>query len=140
MSFDLDRFVKAQQNTYDRALSELIAGRKQSHWMWFIFPQIQGLGSSDTARFYAVSGRLEAEAYLAHPVLGPRLKECTQAMLDHPTLTAHDILGSPDDLKFRSSMTLFAAVADQNALFQTALRQFYNGAQDRETLSVISGS
>ncbi|MDD1499136.1 DUF1810 domain-containing protein [Agrobacterium sp. CNPSo 3708] len=140
MSFDLDRFVKAQQNTYDRALSELIAGRKQSHWMWFIFPQIQGLGRSDTARFYAVSGRPEAEAYLAHPVLGPRLKECTQAMLDHPTLTAHDILGSPDDLKFRSSMTLFAAVADQNALFQTALRQFYNGAQDRETLSVISGS
>ncbi len=140
MSFDLDRFVKAQQNTYDRALSELIAGRKQTHWMWFIFPQIQGLGRSDTARFYAVSGRLEAEAYLAHPVLGPRLKECTQAMLDHPTLTAHDILGSPDDLKFRSSMTLFAAVADQNALFQTALRQFYNGAQDRETLSVISGS
>lgn len=139
MSFDLDRFVKAQQNTYDRALSELIDGRKRSHWMWFIFPQIQGLGRSDTARFYAVSGRPEAEAYLAHPVLGPRLKECTQAMLDHPTLTAHDILGSPDDLKFRSSMTLFAAVADQNALFQTALRQFYNGAQDRETLSVISG-
>lgn len=140
MSFDLDRFIKAQQNTYDRALSELIAGRKQSHWMWFIFPQIQGLGRSDTARFYAISGRSEAEAYLAHPVLRPRLKECTQAMLDHLNLTAHDILGSPDDLKFRSSMTLFAAVADQNALFQTALRQFYDGAQDRETLSVISGS
>lgn len=139
MSFDLDRFVKAQQNTYDRALSELIAGRKQSHWMWFIFPQIQGLGRSDTARFYAISGRPEAEAYLAHPVLGPRLEECTRAMLDHSNLTAHDILGSPDDLKFRSSMTLFAAVTDQNALFQTALRQFYNGAHDRETLSVISG-
>lgn len=139
MAFDLDRFVKAQQNTYDRALSELIAGRKQSHWMWFIFPQIQGLGRSDTARFYAISGRPEAEAYLAHPVLGPRLEECTRAMLDHSNLTAHDILGSPDDLKFRSSMTLFAAVTDQNALFQTALRQFYNGAQDRETLSVISG-
>jgi len=139
MAFDLDRFVKAQQNTYDRALSELIAGRKQSHWMWFIFPQIQGLGCSDTARFYAISGRPEAEAYLAHPVLGPRLEECTRAMLDHSSLTAHDILGSPDDLKFRSSMTLFAAVTDQNALFQTALRQFYDGAHDRETLSVISG-
>jgi len=139
MSFDLERFVKAQQSTYDRALNELIDGRKRSHWMWFIFPQIQGLGRSDTARFYAISGRAEAEAYLAHPVLGPRLEECTRAMLDHSNLTVHDILGSPDDLKFRSSMTLFAAVTDQNALFQTALRQFCNGAQDRETLSVISG-
>jgi len=139
MSLDLERFAKAQQNTYDRALSELIAGRKQSHWMWFIFPQIQGLGRSDTARFYAISGRSEAEAYLADPVLGPRLEKCTRAMLDHSDLTAHDILGSPDNLKFRSSMTLFAAVTDQNELFQTALRQFYNGAHDRETLSVISG-
>ncbi len=138
MSFDLERFVNAQQNTYDRALNELIAGMKQSHWMWFIFPQIRGLGRSETARFYAISGRPEAEAYLAHPVLGSRLEDCTRAMLSHPDLSAHDILGSPDDLKFHSSMTLFSEIAGQNLLFRGALELFYNGAQDRQTLGILS--
>lgn len=134
MCFDLERFVRAQQTNFDTALNELGAGRKQSHWMWFIFPQMHGLGHSDTARFYAISGRGEAEAYLAHPLLGSRLKECTRAMLDHANLSARDILGSPDDLKFRSSMTLFSDIAGQNSLFQAALLQFYNGVHDQETL------
>lgn len=134
MWFDLERFVRAQQTTFDTALNELSAGRKQSHWMWFIFPQIHGLGRSDTARFYAISGRGEAEAYLAHPLLGSRLIECTRAMLDRANLSARDILGSPDDLKFRSSMTLFSDIAGQNSLFQAALLQFYNGVHDQETL------
>ena len=138
MSFDLERFVTAQQSTYDRALNELIAGRKQSHWMWFIFPQIRGLGRSETARFYAISGRPEAEAYLAHPVLGSRLEDCTRAMLSHSDLSANDILGSPDDLKFHSSMTLFSEIAGQSPLFRGALELFYRGAQDRQTLGILS--
>ncbi|WP_296106641.1 DUF1810 domain-containing protein [uncultured Agrobacterium sp.] len=138
MSFDLERFVNAQQGTYDRALNELIAGRKQSHWMWFIFPQIRGLGRSETARFYAISGRPEAEAYLAHPVLGSRLEDCTRAMLSHADLSANDILGSPDDLKFHSSMTLFSEIAGQSPLFRGALELFYRGAQDRQTLGILS--
>lgn len=137
MPFDLERFLNAQQNTYDRALNELIAGKKKSHWMWFIFPQIQGLGRSDTARFYAISGRPEAQAYLAHSVLGSRLEDCTRAMLSHSNLTAHDILGSPDDLKFHSSMTLFAATAHENSLFQAALGQFCNGVEDQKTLLAL---
>lgn len=137
MDFDLDRFVKAQQSIYDTALGELVAGRKRSHWMWFIFPQIHGLGRSDTARFYAISGRAEAQGYLAHPVLGPRLADCTNAMLGHSNLSPHDILGSPDDLKFRSSMTLFAAVADKGSSFETAIRTFYAGAYDQATLRML---
>ena len=137
MDFDLERFVTAQQHIYDTALSELIAGRKQSHWMWFIFPQIQGLGRSETARFYAIAGRAEAEAYVVHPVLGPRLKDCTEAMLSHSNLTAHAILGSPDDLKFRSSMTLFAAVSDDGLLFETAIKVFHAGEYDQATLRML---
>lgn len=137
MDFDLNRFVKAQQHIYDTALSELTAGRKRSHWMWFIFPQIHGLGRSETARFYAIEGRAEAEAYLVHPVLGPRLVDCTQAMLSHSNLTAHDVLGSPDDLKFRSSMTLFAAVSEDGSLFETAIKAFNASEYDQATLRML---
>ncbi|HAU77958.1 MAG TPA: DUF1810 domain-containing protein [Agrobacterium sp.] len=137
MKFNLERFVTAQQNIYEVALSELQAGLKRSHWMWFIFPQLRGLGRSETARFYAISGRAEAEAYLTHPVLGPRLVECTTAMLWHTDLSAHDILGSPDDLKFRSSMTLFGAVAGRDLPFQAALDRFYAGVRDESTLRLL---
>ena len=137
MGFDLARFVTAQHDLYSIALRELRAGRKQSHWMWFIFPQIRGLGHSDTARLYAISGRSEAEAYLRHPVLGPRLEECTHAMLSHPDLSAHAILGSPDDLKFHSSMTLFGAVTQGGSSFETALQIFYEGKGDQVTLAAL---
>ena len=137
MDFDLARFVEVQNEVYGAALQELRDGQKRSHWMWFIFPQIWGLGRSDTARFYAISGRLEAEAYLRHPVLGPRLEECTRAMLKHPNRSAHDILGSPDDLKFKSSMTLFDAVSQTGSPFETALQIFYAGSRDRPTLAAL---
>ncbi len=105
--------------------------------MWFIFPQIHGLGRSETARFYAIFGRSEAEAYLKHPVLGPRLEECTRAMLSHPRLSAHDILGSPDDLKFHSSMTLFGIAAQSGSSFEPALHVFYGGEGHQATLSAL---
>ena len=106
--YDLGRFVRAQEPDYGRALSEIRAGRKRSHWMWYVFPQFAGLGSSPTARFYAIKSAAEAEAYLRHPVLGPRLAECGEAALGVEGRSAHDIFGSPDDLKLRSSATLFA--------------------------------
>ncbi|MGV1873004.1 DUF1810 domain-containing protein [Agrobacterium rosae] len=137
MEFDLARFVTAQHDLYSIALHELRAGRKQSHWMWFIFPQIRGLSRSDTARFYAISGRSEAEAYLRHPILGTRLEECTHAMLSHPDLSAHDILGFPDDLKFHSSMTLFGAIAQGGSSFKAALQMFYEGEGDQATLAAL---
>lgn len=137
MKFNLERFVTAQQNIYEVALSELRAGLKRSHWMWFIFPQLRGLGRSEAARFYAISGRAETEAYLTHRMLGPRLVECTTAMLQHTNSSAHDILGSPDELKFRSSMTLFGAVAERGSPFQAALDMFYAGARDESTLRLL---
>src|SRR5690606_36748191 len=106
--YDLQRFVDAQQSIYPQALAELRAGYKQSHWMWFVFPQIAGLGHSSMAQRYAIADLHEAQAYLQHPLLGPRLEECAQALLQHPDRTARQILGSPDDMKLRSSMTLFA--------------------------------
>jgi len=132
-SHDLQHFVDAQQPLYARALAELRAGHKQSHWMWFVFPQIAGLGHSAMAQRYAIAGREEARAYLQHPLLGPRLEECAQALLQHTDRTPRQILGSPDDLKLRSSMTLFAAVAPERTVFQQVLDAFYGGA-DRETL------
>ncbi|KQQ50084.1 calpastatin [Rhizobium sp. Leaf311] len=137
MEFDLARFIKAQQDTYSKALQELCNGQKRSHWMWFIFPQINGLGRSETARFYAIFGRSEAEAYLKHPVLGARLEECTNAMLSHPHLSAHDILGSPDDLKFHSSITLFGIASQSGSSFETALHVFYGGEGDQATLAAL---
>jgi len=135
---DLQRFVDAQAPIYVQVCAELKAGRKRSHWMWFVFPQIKGLGVSPTAQFYAVGSRAEAGAYLARAVLGPRLKECTQLVLDVSGRSAQDIFGSPDDLKFRSCMTLFAEVAADNAPFQAALRKYFNGEPDPRTLEILT--
>jgi uncharacterized protein (DUF1810 family) len=136
--FDLARFVAAQRDVYATALAELRAGRKRSHWMWFIFPQIAGLGHSDMARRYAIASSDEAAAYLAHPLLGARLRECAQAVLAHAGRDLADILGHPDDLKFRSSMTLFADVAPDEAVFQDCLDQFCDGMPDAATLERLS--
>ncbi|AGA87230.1 DUF1810 domain-containing protein [Stutzerimonas stutzeri] len=136
--YDLQRFVDAQQAHYEQALNELRSGRKHSHWMWFIFPQLQGLGRSAMAQRYAISGRDEAIAYLQHPLLGARLRACTEAMLEHGTRSARQILGSPDDLKFHSSMTLFAQAASDPALFEQALQVFFNGRPDPASLERLS--
>ncbi|MEL7558842.1 DUF1810 domain-containing protein [Stutzerimonas chloritidismutans] len=132
---DLQRFVDAQQSVYDRALAELKAGHKQSHWMWFIFPQIAGLGHSDMARRYAIKDVDEAAAYAQHPLLGSRLEACAQALLAHAERPARQILGSPDDMKLRSSMTLFAAVAPEQTIFQAVLDAFFAAKPDPATLS-----
>jgi uncharacterized protein (DUF1810 family) len=132
---DLQRFVDAQASTYDQALAELRAGAKRSHWMWFVFPQIAGLGQSPTARHFAIAGREEALAYLAHPLLGPRLVEATRAVTAAaPGQDAGAIMGGIDAIKLRSSLTLFAAVAADPAPFEAALTRFYGGERDPETL------
>jgi uncharacterized protein (DUF1810 family) len=136
MSGDLDRFLDAQDGVYDDALAELTAGRKRTHWMWFIFPQIAGLGFSPTAQLYAIDSLDEARAYLAHPVLGPRLRECAQALLTVQGRSAREILGYPDDLKLRSSMTLFARAADDPEPFQAVLDRYYDGPDPR-TLTLL---
>ncbi|HZQ41514.1 MAG TPA: DUF1810 domain-containing protein [Rhizomicrobium sp.] len=132
----LERFVKAQEGVYPRALAELKAGKKQSHWMWFIFPQIAGLGHSAMARMYAIESLDEADAYLAHPLLGARLRECCQAVIAVDGKSAHDILGSPDDMKFRSSLTLFD-LASPNDIFRTALDKYFSGDADPLTLQKL---
>lgn len=133
----LARFVAAQEETYARALAELQAGTKRSHWMWFLFPQIAGLGRSETARFYAIADLAEARAYLAHPVLGARLIECAEAMLSWAgKRSAAEILGSVDALKFRSSMTLFEA-AGGGTPFPSALAAFHDGKRDENTLALL---
>jgi uncharacterized protein (DUF1810 family) len=133
-SYDLQRFVKAQDRVFDQVRDELRAGRKQSHWIWFIFPQIRGLGSSSTSVFYAISSRAEAEAYLDHEVLGPRLRECTKLVLDVQARSGEQIFGHVDDLKFRSSMTLFAQVAADNQIFMDALNKYAVAEMDPATL------
>ncbi|MFD1745670.1 DUF1810 domain-containing protein [Rhizobium helianthi] len=138
MQFDLDRFITAQATLYPRALQELREGRKQSHWMWFIFPQLAGLGRSETARFYALSGKAEAQAYRQHPLLDSRLVEATRAMLGHSSKSAFAILGSPDDLKFCSCMTLFAAISEKGSPFERALEQFCDGKPDQTTLGLLA--
>ena len=135
--FDLTRFVDAQAGVYETALAEITAGRKRSHWMWFIFPQLDGLGSSAMAKRFAVRTRAEAEAYLAHPLLGPRLRACAQAALDVATKSAHDIFGSPDDMKLRSSATLFAAVSEPDSVFHRLIERFF-GTPDDRTLDLLS--
>ena len=132
---DLQRFLLAQETSHAAALAELAAGQKQSHWMWFIFPQTAGLGSSSTAVRYAIQSRAEAEAYLGHPVLGARLREITQTVLHLENRTAQQIFGFPDELKFHSSMTLFNAVAQAEPLFRKALAKYFNGERDRLTLA-----
>lgn len=129
--FDLDRFVKAQAPVYDCVREELGAGRKQSHWMWFVFPQLQGLGSSPRAVYYGIRSLREAKAYLAHPLLGPRLDEATRLVLAVGDRSLHEIFGSPDDAKFRSSMTLFARAAEPGSVFEEALAAICDGADER---------
>jgi uncharacterized protein (DUF1810 family) len=132
--FNLERFVEAQNGVYDTALAELRAGHKRTHWMWFIFPQIEGLGHSAMAQRYAIRSADEAAAYLAHPVLGPRLRACAAAVASHHDRGVDEIFGHPDNLKFHSSMTLFADIAPDEAIFQTCLDQFFDGRADPATL------
>ncbi len=135
--YNLNRFLKAQEPVYSRVLQELKSGCKRSHWMWYIFPQIDGLGYSSTARFYAISSFNEAVDYLKHPVLGARLKECTELVNAVEELAIRQILGYPDDMKFRSCMTLFALVTEDNHLFLDALHKYYKGIPDRTTLDIL---
>jgi uncharacterized protein (DUF1810 family) len=134
--FELNRFVRAQEPVYATVLHELDTGRKATHWMWFIFPQLRGLGSSPTAQHYAIDGMPEARAFLAHPVLGQRLRECTELVLRIRGRSIADIFGFPDDRKFHSSMTLFAAAGDA-AIFARALTQFFDAAPDPQTVSLL---
>jgi uncharacterized protein (DUF1810 family) len=133
----LERFVTAQAQIYPRVLAELKAGCKQSHWMWFIFPQIAGLGHSTMAQMYAIASLDEARAYLAHPLLGARLRECCQAVMTVEGKSAHDIFGSPDDVKFRSCLTLFAQAAPNETLFTDLLDKYFDGEADELTLQKL---
>ncbi len=133
--YDLERFVQAQDPVYAEVVEELRAGHKRSHWMWFIFPQIAGLGRSSMAQRYAIANDDEAADYLAHPVLGRRLRECANIVLSLQGLSANDIFGAPDDVKFRSSMTLFADTAPDEAVFQACIDKYFDGEPDPETLA-----
>ena len=135
--FDLERFVQAQNPVYPNVREELARGRKQSHWMWFVFPQIAGLGFSAMSQRYAIASRAEAMAYLAHPVLGPRLIECTRLVLAIEGRTINAILGTPDDAKFHSAMTLFGAVSD-DPIFGEALARYFAGERDGATLDILA--
>lgn len=134
---NLQRFVEAQNPVIAEVKQELRSGRKRTHWMWYVFPQMEGLGRSRNARRYGISSRDEAQAYLTHSILGPRLRECTEIVNNVAGRTANDIFGSPDDLKFRSSMTLFAAVAEDPTPFKTALDRYYDGQPDPKTLELL---
>ncbi len=135
--FDLDRFVQAQEPVIAQVRAELKVGRKATHWMWFVFPQLAGLGFSQRAQFYAIASLDEAKAYLVHPVLGPRLVECTGLVNAVEGRTAHDIFGSPDDMKFHSSMTLFALADPDVPAFGTALQKYFGGRRDTRTLDLL---
>jgi uncharacterized protein (DUF1810 family) len=135
--YDLERFVQAQARNYDQALGEIRRGRKQSHWMWYVFPQLAGLGLSATARRYAIASLDEAKAYLCHPLLGPRLLECAQALLALERRSAHEIFGWPDELKLRSSVTLFALAAPPGSVFARVLDAYFDGERDAKTLRLL---
>ena len=132
---NLERFIEAQETSYEIALSEIKKGKKQSHWMWYIFPQIKGLGFSETSKFYAIKDIAEAEEFLKHPILGERLVRICNALLELETNSANKIFGNPDDLKLQSSMTLFSSL-NINPVFQMVLDKFYNGTQDNKTLEI----
>jgi uncharacterized protein (DUF1810 family) len=136
--FDLKRFLDAQAPAIENARGELAQGRKRTHWMWFVFPQIEGLGSSATAAHYAIRSLEEAKAYAAHPLLGARLRECTELVLCAGNRTVHEIFGSPDDLKFHSCMTLFVHAVPDEPLFGRAIARFFAGAEDRRTLEKLA--
>jgi|SRR4051794_25114899 len=135
--YDLQRFVEAQRPIFDQVMAELRDGQKRTHWMWFVFPQIGGLGRSEMAVRYAISSQAEAEAYLRHPVLGPRLRECARLVTAVNGRTIRQILGSPDDMKFHSSMTLFRNATDDNQEFSAALAKYFAGSEDQRTLDLL---
>ncbi|MEJ8755780.1 DUF1810 domain-containing protein [Pontibacter sp. H259] len=137
-TYNLQRFLQAQENTYQTALAEIRNGRKRSHWMWFIFPQMAGLGFSETSQFYAIKSIAEATAYLNHPILGKRLVEISEALLTINDKSANQVFGSPDDMKLKSSMTLFAAVSDGNPVFRKVLETYFNGQEDTKTIQLLS--
>jgi uncharacterized protein (DUF1810 family) len=139
MESNLERFLDAQEATYQTALSEIKKGKKQSHWMWYIFPQIQGLGFSETSKFYAIKDIAEAEQYLKHTLLGSRLILLCNELLKLESDNANKIFGSPDDLKLRSSMTLFSVTQNTDPVFQLVLEKFFDGIKDNKTLQIISG-
>jgi uncharacterized protein (DUF1810 family) len=135
--FDLTRFIHAQERDYEQAISEIRSGRKRSHWMWYIFPQFEGLGFSPTSRDYAIKSIAEAEAYLRHPVLGPRLLECVRATLGLEGRSASDVFGSPDDMKLRSCATLFASVSPTESIFEQILDKYFGGRRDEKTVELL---
>lgn len=135
--YDLSRFLQAQDRDYERALAELASGRKRTHWMWYIFPQLTGLGSSPTAQRFAIRGLDEARAYLDHPILGARLLECVEAVLRVEDRTANGIFGSPDDMKLRSCATLFACAQPPGSVFERVLAKYYWGEPDPKTLQLL---
>jgi uncharacterized protein (DUF1810 family) len=135
--FDLGRFISAQDPVIEEVLKQLRAGQKSSHWMWFVFPQIQGLGTSSMARRYAIASREEARAYQVHPVLGARLRQCTHLVLNIGRRSAEQIFGYPDDLKFRSCMTLFATAAPEEAMYREALQKYFAGEPDLRSLEIM---
>jgi uncharacterized protein (DUF1810 family) len=138
--YDLARFVSAQAYNYEQALSEIRNGRKRSHWMWYVFPQLHGLGSSPTSRRYAIKSAAEAEAYLRHPVLGPRLVECCEAAAGIEGRSALDVFGAPDDMKLRSCATLFATVSAPGSVFERVLDRYFGGERDARTLRLLESA
>jgi uncharacterized protein (DUF1810 family) len=138
--FNLSRFVQAQEGAYEQALNEIKNGRKQSHWMWYIYPQFDGLGFSSMSRRYSIKSIAEAKAYLSHPVLGPRLVECTEAALRLEELSAFEIFSSPDDMKLRSCATLFASVSPGESVFHRLLEKYFQGRLDDETLRLLGNA
>lgn len=137
--YNLQRFVEAQQHVFTQVLAELEAGKKRSHWMWFVFPQIRGLGRSEMAQRYAISSLDEARSYLQHPVLGPRLEQCAHLIAPQVERTARQIFNSPDDMKLHSSMTLFKLAAPDRPVFQEVLDTFFDGEQDAMTVKLVRG-
>ena len=135
--YNLDRFVQAQKADYNQALSEIKKGRKRSHWMWYVFPQFAGLGRSQTSQLYAIKSVAEAKAYLSHPVLGPRLTQCAEALLQVEGRSASEIFGSPDDSKLKSCATLFAQVSPPGSVFERVLGKYFQGKPDRTTLDLL---
>ncbi|MEO6453498.1 MAG: DUF1810 domain-containing protein [Ginsengibacter sp.] len=137
VQYNLKRFTDAQESKFKNAMREIRNGRKQTHWMWFIFPQIAGLGFSETSKFYAIKDTVEANLYLEHPVLGSRLIEISKALLEIKTKTANHIFGNPDDLKLKSCMTLFNSIQNTNPVFEAVLKKYFNGTKDVKTLQII---
>ena len=135
--YGLSRFIEAQDADYEHALAEIRAGRKRSHWMWYVFPQFTGLGTSPTSVHYAIKSREEAEAYLSHPILGRRLVECAEAVLQIRDRSALEVFGSPDDMKLRSSATLFASVSAEGSVFHQLIDKYFDGRRDDRTIELI---